>query len=88
MCHDTEPLIFPERQPMGILQGQDTNREKKELLLPLSSLLQPSVLSVKLRAKGERLFKVSLLGRHLSGDGAHARSEEEATREETSRQQL
>lgn len=73
---------------MGVLQGQDTTREKKGLLFPLSGLLQPSVLSMKLRAKGKRLFNVSLLGRHLSGDGAHARAEEEATRKEASRQQL
>lgn len=73
---------------MGALQGQDTTGEKKGLLFPLSGLRQPSVLSMKLREKGERLFNVSLLGGHLSGNGAHARAEEEANRKEASRQQL
>ena len=62
---------------MGALQGQDITGEKKGLLFPLSSLLQPSVLSMKLRAKGERVFNVSLLGGHLSGDGAQEEEPQE-----------
>jgi len=73
---------------VGALQSQDTIWEKKALLFPPSSLLQSSVLSVKLKAKGERLFNVCLLRGLLAGGGARARAEEEANRKEASRQQL
>lgn len=81
-------MISPGWQPAGALQGQDTAWEKKGLLFPLCSLLHPSVLSMKLKAKGEGLYNAPLLGQHLSGAGAHARPEEEAKRKEASRQQL
>lgn len=87
MMHSTASDFSWMRASRSTAQ-QDTIGVKKGFLFLLSSLLQPPVLSMKLRAKGERLFSVSLLGGHLSRDGAHARAEEETTSKEASRQQL
>lgn len=72
-CRDTD---FSQLPASGRTCGDKNRvREKRDFLLSLSSLLQPPVLSMKLRAKGERLLGVSLLEGHLSGDGVFARAE-------------